>query len=615
VFAITRSSARGEIIPGPGRGWTEDLVEIGDVVFTAINTGGWGRAGGVFRSEDGGIHFVRSSNGLPRIHFRSFRPEASQSLFDPYAPISALGVDHGVLLAGTTRMQIFRSEDGGVSFTPAQGLPPPKEDDRWNRIEEFATVSGRTYARTSYKVFQSSDRGATWMQAKLWAPNDRERAIDSFAAEGGLLVAASGGQVIVSENEGADFRATELPGTVSGIRVRNGILYARFLETEAPVYVSRDRGKTFTPRPLVDKLSSSALDVYAHDLKPPRPDPQGILNLLANAHAVLQTKSAHLLATAYGVARTSDRGATLDRVGNGLCGDPITRVGVTDSRVFVHVGGREPSRLYVSPLATADFRSSGYSGNEARAFVTRGKAILVGDEQGRVYQSSDEGATWKDVVIPPTTPPGPVELVGWRGANRLLVRGGILVSRDGGARWKDIRAGFPLEPKEEFGSYEYEVSCGDVTDHAVLLCGPPGVLRGSEKEDWSAVTLPGGANKVVGIASDDGRVYAATANAVYQSLDDGKTFELVATSLPGGLVISHLGAEQGEIAITVENRQASSIAEGTAVLLSRDRGKSWLRLSGGLEFLAASPPVRGKDAWYVGLESDGVFRFGVPAKE
>jgi hypothetical protein len=590
------------------------LVEIGGVVFTAINTRGRGRAGGVFRSDDGGLHFVRSSKGLPRIHWTSYRPDTPKSIFDPYAPISALGVSDGVLLAGTTKLQIFRSEDGGTSFSPTQGLPAASNDDRADRIEEFATVGGRTYARTPYKVFQSSDRGATWMPAKLWAPGGFERPIDSFAAEGGLLVAASGGQVIVSENEGAEFRATALPGTVFGVRVRKGVVYARFQEPDTPVYVSRDRGRTFTPRALVSGVSADALDVHVFDLKPPRPDPLSVAYRLLNTHAVLETKGAHLLATSQGVARTHDRGATLDPAGNGLCGDPITRVGVTDSRVFVHVGGREPSRLLVSALASADFRSQGYRGNEARAFVTRGKELLAGDEQGRVHASSDEGDTWKDVEIPPSTPPGPVEIVAWRGANRLLVRGGILVSRDGGAHWKDIRAGFPLEPQEQFGTYRYELSCGDVTDRAVILCGPTGVLRGSEKEDWSTVMLPGGAAKVVGLASDDGRVYAATAGALYRSLDDGKSFQVVATSLPDGLTLSYLGAEQGELVLTAENRAAPSVLDGVAVLLSRDRGTTWLRVSNGLEFPASSPPVRKSGVWYVGLESDGVFRFGVPSE-
>jgi photosystem II stability/assembly factor-like uncharacterized protein len=434
-----------------------------------------------------------------------------------------------------------------------------------------------------------------------------------LAADGGLLYAASDGKVIVSENEGVDFRSTELPGIVSGVRARNGIVVARLEEAGSPLYVSRDRGKTFTPRALAPGVSSEALDVHAFELKPPRPDPENIAYRLSNTHAVLETRGAHLLATSHGVVRTRDRGATLERAGNGLCGDPVHRVGVTDSRLFVYLGGQEPSRLLVAPLAAPEFRSSSYGGSEAAAFVTRDKAILVGDEQGRVFISSDEGETWKNVELPPATPPGPVEIVAWRGSNRLLVRGGILVSRDGGRRWKDIRAGYPLEPEERFGLYHYKLPCGDVTDDAVLLCGPAGVLRGSEKEDWSVVTLPGGPGAVVGLASDDGRVYAATASALYQSLDDGRSFQLVATTLRDGLTISELGAERGELVVTLENRAARSISEGVAVLYSRDRGRTWLRISSGIEFLATSPPVRGKDAWYIGLESDGVFRFAVPA--
>jgi photosystem II stability/assembly factor-like uncharacterized protein len=99
-----------------------------------------------------------------------------------------LAVQGSALLAGTFSSGIWRSTDGGATWT--QALDTAKA----RNIREILIAGGNAYAATDSGVFLSRDQGASWDPLNSGLPSDR--AVQSLLLAGDTLVAGVYGQGI-----------------------------------------------------------------------------------------------------------------------------------------------------------------------------------------------------------------------------------------------------------------------------------------------------------------------------------------------------------------------------------------------------------------------------------
>jgi hypothetical protein len=193
-----------------------------------------------------------------------------------------------------------------------------------------------------------------------------------------------------------------------------------------------------------------------------------------------------------------------------------------------------------------------------------------------------------------------------RGSDRLVVRGGILLSHDDGQTFKDLRAGFPVEPTEfPAAEYAYDLGGALLTERSILIAAGSLVVRGGEGRAWIAKALPGDSATVIGLAADGERVYAATGSMLFVSTDDGASFR--ALSDTGGESIVGVGTARGELFVVTRYGDTSVEHASLRCFLSRDLGTTWRAVADVRGIAPVSPPTAGEDGWYIGLESDGLW--------
>jgi len=120
--------------------------------------------GGLFRSEDGGESWSRVDAGLTASVFRCLAPEPG-----------------GALLAGTEPARIFRSIDGGATWRELDGITGIDGHERWflpyspraGAVRNVYPTPGRLLASVEVGgLLTSDDGGATWTCTPVIADED-----------------------------------------------------------------------------------------------------------------------------------------------------------------------------------------------------------------------------------------------------------------------------------------------------------------------------------------------------------------------------------------------------------------------------------------------------------
>jgi photosystem II stability/assembly factor-like uncharacterized protein len=253
-----------------------------------------GTLSGVYGTEDGGASWRRLTADLPELE------KVTSLVVDPTRP--------DTVIAGSWR-RAYRSDDGGrtwagifegmvldteiFSFTPVPEHPGEiwasscgwvyqtvDHGDHWVRFKDFEerrTLSfavlpdGRLLAGTVSGVFTSSDGGKSWR--RLSDPALSVTAIALHPAHPDrILIGTEGAGVWLSTNGGADFFRSSRGMTATRVGALaldgNDLLVAvNHAGAISGVYVSRDRGKTFTgdftPLPTVLDLAVYGGHAYA----------------------------------------------------------------------------------------------------------------------------------------------------------------------------------------------------------------------------------------------------------------------------------------------------------------------------------------------------------------
>jgi len=183
---------------------------------------------GVFKTTDNGRNWQPARQGLPIITFDSFG--------DPkFDPVTGLGAFDGLLLAGTFRRGVFRSEDGGQSWQESNaGLPrAPVTPSVTSLVELDGEIfaGADTFGQFLPTLYRSDDGGRRWVDSSNGLPT--ATAVNSLAAAGcGTLYAAvndDARSLFVSTDFGRSWQPADggLPGRRTNVLASApGVVYA-----------------------------------------------------------------------------------------------------------------------------------------------------------------------------------------------------------------------------------------------------------------------------------------------------------------------------------------------------------------------------------------------------
>ncbi len=649
-----------------------------EVVYLTVDVGG------IYRSDDGGLTWNMRHAGLPQ---EVGGAAVRGAVVDPQNPdivVVAVGSQWGRALG------LYRTENGGRTWARvADGLFYGNEPQRaWGHILHWPTHGSgkRLYAASAGSGFLvSEDSGKTWskrgdldrvnpvamvvdsrnpdrlwLSAHAWKPYNRDR------LEGGFFYSADAGRTWARREGDSPITMVQhprQPDTVLGV----------FGGTPA-IRASSDQGRSWSGwaegLPDVDRHGDSVSDRRFQSLAlgpdfvltasqrgtrwrreldggPWRRVPREHVRQTGEGErwfALYETRFDRLGAALgfikvhpenprrwfftdwYALYRSDDEGAnwtmTIDGIEvtviHAFIPDPKNPdrvfLGMADNGLFVSEDG---GRSYqIIPLA-ADVKAIEISGGpRPRVFATGGKTSGAQNIREIFWADLDQvRGEWTRVEKRGVLPDGEDNRSHSLAANPLrsgeiLVgysgpvgegRGGVYRSTDNGDTWRWFGQGLP-EGRNLITGQPWntgrEVAL-NARGTAVVSGGDVLFVRAAGASAWSrpASAPSGRIGSVVASATEDGAFYAATDRGLWRSRDEGANWEQVREG-----AARHLATDPRRA-----GRVVASLADG--IVLSDDGGDTWVRLSDDLPrrhfpYLG----LIGQDGIVVGTDGTGAFR-------
>jgi photosystem II stability/assembly factor-like uncharacterized protein len=382
----------------------------------------------------------------------------------------------GVLIAATQNALVYRSANGGASWThvpfPAQLAGAlhalevdPKTPDTW-----YVGMDSDTGSQAG--LYKTIDGGATWTKPAALAG----KAIWSVAvweSDPGIVAAGAGDGVYLSRNGGADWRR-----------------------------ISPEENRELRP----------VVSLAFH----PR-DPN-----------ILYAGTTHL------PWRTNDGGAHWESIHTGMLDDSDVFSIQVDAQEPRNVFASACSGVYRSGNAGGHWARLKTPSGAFRTYLValdpRHTGVVFAATSAGLLRSNNSGNTWTRVS------PHAVKAIAFDPADRDKVyfaspAGGLLVSTDGGAHLREFNHGFVNR------SFVAATGSGDVLYTAsVMDAGTGGIFRTDNRGlSWKSVTSAGIRDNMVlmSASSDDANVlFSAGFRAVYRSTDGGISWTSLGS--PGG---------------------------------------------------------------------------------
>ena len=602
---------------GPDGGFVISLV----VDPSSPNTVYAGLTAGIYKSTDGGAHWVPSINGLGR-------PEAVALAIDPTTP--------SVLYLGTHHFSAFKSTDHGATWAAAStGLTGKNV---WAIVVD-PQDSRNVYVGTEAGIFKSHDAAATWAPAGTGLPTDTVFALAIDPSSPGTLYAGTKASGV--------YRTTDGAGTwnAASTGLTQSKIFSLAVDPVQPsnVYAGTVQGVFRT----TDGASSWSATNAANDP--------------INAMAVDPTTPSRVYAAdAFaGVLRSEDAGQSWTPTGSGLPGDGVNALAINPS-----ASGNVYAGVIRGVYKTADHGDSWTASfTSMRGLTTLSLAVdpatpatvYAGTNAG-FYESLDQGATWTHptnglgevnvyaLLIAPGTP----EQI-FAGAD-----GGVFRSQDGGTTWTPVLradsalalAADPSTPSTLYAGgatdgstqgFVYQSLDGGTTWASFgpstpalppvnALAVPPSggdavVYAGTDAGGYAAVEKQGALSwltndalssiTVFSIAIDPSSpstLFLGTNSGLLKSTDGGKTFQPIDPNASGL-------QSQFVFALLFDPSAPGTFYAGTfnGFFVSTDGGASWTDLNEGLAatkvFSIAAGPT---PILYAGLNGASVFQYGKP---
>ncbi len=405
----------------------------------------WTLGQGIFKTTDGGDHWVAASQGLPSTAFYTI-------VIDPQS------TDH--LWVGTWDQGVFQSLDGGGSWSAAgselAGAYVPV-------LKLEAGSPARLWAGSSGGVWTSDDGGSSWQEHVVGSGDSVVSALALAAGSSPMLAGLQGPGVMASADGGTSWNASS--SGLEGARVRSLAVLPGDPATlicglsSFGLERSGDGGATWELRALTgwtvralrrDPVQAGRVWAATFGGGLYRSDDAGLSwSWLAGSAGMGWAETLEVVGgsivtgTDYGVERSTDGGAswTVDDLG---ASNPrvasMAAVGGSSQRLFV---GLNAGGVYRSDDAGASWVQADQGlppgavwslaadpGEETVAYAVAGDTFL--------YRTADSGASWAQVA---TQPPVSLEIATLAVAPDGTVyvgSGGVYRSLDGGATWSEV---------------------------------------------------------------------------------------------------------------------------------------------------------------------------------
>lgn len=371
----------------------------------------------VMKSQDAGQTWKPTASGLPRVTRMIASPDGADIIY--------------AMVYDTAAFKIFRTEDGGESWTEAFALP-----SSLGFVDAVALVAASPRALfigTETGLYKTTDGGETWESAnagmvcirvRVIATHPHNTAIMYAGTACGIYRTGDGADHWIPRNEGLNYTHY----SVTQVQILETIPKSIVVGTDScGIFQSTDEGRSW--QPINRGLTSPRITALAAD--PTNPD----------------TRYA---GTASGeIFKTMDGGAHWTESSTGLPGESISGLAVDRAR---------PNRLYLGTSGSGLFVSSdsGRSWQKASGIITgRSITALALDPSNpstlyvstyddsatlRLFKSIDRAQTWREsdsglnggivtqLAISPQNPD-----LAYAGTKYGLYR-----STDGGAHWKRL---------------------------------------------------------------------------------------------------------------------------------------------------------------------------------
>jgi photosystem II stability/assembly factor-like uncharacterized protein len=630
-----------ELVGAPGAlGIVYALAETGFIYRTTDGAASWtptGQLEGGFPSVLPAVSVDPSNPSTLYWSAETFiakSTDAGATWTDLAAPafIQVLALSPGTLYAADSTDAVYRSKDGGQTWTTLPGMPDPIGEGLASLAVD-ARDPERLYASTFSTAFYSPDGGRTWHEtgdehlSGMTFVVDPTRAHTVYALRDAtfdaLYVSTDGGVSWTSEESRLEILGTALSVTVGG----SGTAYAAVSGggVTTRIYASADGGTTWVGAGSLDDqigtivadpgrrprlYASSVAGVY---LSPNRGTswslantgftPRTFFELLSDPSAAGTLYGAASVPPGYlvpAVATTTNRGNTWN-----LHDDPASLAGP----------GGAAERLILDAAHGALFVLSG-NGRDS-------------DFGADVFLSHDGGGTWlyagaSTFALNPTldlaytpfgSPDGTLYVLGYAGV--ACPEGGdidcmdfqVYASTDHGASWSLRGDAFQDIPTAELPMGRIWSDPHSATVYLAFETeeGVSALLRSGDGGASWTTALPGRA--IIDVAFDGGEpgtLYVGLAGArrqVVKSTDGGVTWERAwGGGLPLDALLSALAFDTSKPATLFAATQTGQVFE------SADGGTTWQAASAGLpplSILALS--ADGLGSVYAGVEGGGVF--------
>jgi Uncharacterized protein related to plant photosystem II stability/assembly factor len=429
TVGLLRSTDGGESWSGYGNVSDSFFTLVTDPTSSTTLYAGNIAGTGVFKSTDSGAHWTTINNGLPTNQGATGAlPLVLGFAVDPSRPTN--------LYAGTYGNGLYRSTDGGLSWSPANGAM------RTSYVAAIAVGQSSTLLAGTLGggVYRSADNAGTWTPSDAGLDIALVTSLLADPAAPGTVYASAFDGVYKSVDGGGTWQAVNngLPiAPVSALSSRSGNPRTLLAATlGSGVWKSTDGGATWTSsaQGLTDSFISSLVV-----------DPSNSLTLYAGTN--------HSSTNSQRVFKSTDGGATWSQTSLDAGQLPITFLAVNPANASQVIAVSESALGYFQSLdagktwsaVTTDSRCGGVN---TIFFDSAGSILSVGGTTG-LCRSGDGGKTWtltpvgslasvETFLIDPTN-----SSTIYAGASPAIPggTGGVFRSTDSGQTWEALGSG------------------------------------------------------------------------------------------------------------------------------------------------------------------------------
>jgi photosystem II stability/assembly factor-like uncharacterized protein len=533
---------------GPGGGSINALAAAGDTIYAGTDAG-------VYETIDQGGHWTFC--GLDT------------------AGVIALLAKGNILFAASRSGEVYSTPNAGRTWNRADsGLPVSPQTSLMSIGDVlFASRSASYPDRRNNGVFRSGDDGRTWVQ--VGTQYSDLNYCSSLVRDGDTLYAVTGGLIFRSKDKGNTWGSFYIDSTnkylsPQHLAISNSIMYAAV--QSFGIERSSDYGKTWT------------LSLYY---------PHKIISLAAYSGTIIFGTDVNY-SGGEGLYRSADNGKTWKNISKF---DPINVQAILPADSLWFIGTKN---IGVHRSSDSGMNWSGVNDGFANAFVTslvqHNGAIFANTSIG-LFSSTDLGMTWReaqlDFVVNTIT-----------SANDDLIAGapdGIHISHDNGGDWSLLSAAVPLVTAfcADGGRF---YACHSLFD----------IYRSLDSgRTWGAAAL----NLFYGVntvTSSDSVVCAAATGYDWDTYTGGVYYS---TDYGGNWSISNTGNVTPPVAIKITNfgvyagiDMRLQYPTRSGVVRSLDNGRTWTEVNSSILGLFVTSFLQVENTIYVGTSNHGLLR-------